>query len=97
MEHRVKLRYVRSGGLAGRTRSCRSEDLPPEERAELERLLAAAALPEGPPPEPGGDREQCWLVFEDEEPPRRVCFEPHGLSGPLRALVRFLDDRARDR
>lgn len=94
----VRIDFARTGGFAGLTlrTSLDTDELPPEEAAEIERLAEAAMTAKGS--ERGGvDRFQYEFEIEGAGEKRRLTIGEGDLTPELRTLVERLVDRARKR
>jgi hypothetical protein len=90
--------FARSGGFAGLTldTSVDADDLPPEEQAELERLVraveGAAAVKTT---RPGVDRFQYDIAISRGKESKRFSVGETDLTPELKALSEWLLERAR--
>ena len=95
----MKVRFQQTGGFAGLSRGCEldSGELSRKDAAELERLVAAAALDTVRPSRSrGADRQQYDLVVQREgAAPLEVRFDDGALSDELARLVAFLRARSK--
>ncbi len=97
----MRLRLLRTGGFGGLAQAAAVDEdaLSPEERQELRRLVADAglwSLPEelsASAPRP--DRFRYRITAEDGDRRREIRAGEEALPEPLRALVRWLEARAR--
>jgi len=94
----LRIDFARSGGFAGLTfeTSVDVEQLPPEERAEAERLVCAVEA--GSPPEstPAGvDRFQYDLTITRGDDSTQFSVGENELTPELKALADWLLERAK--
>ena len=95
----MKITFIQSGGFAGMLKGCviDATDLAPDERQELESLVAASGLSESFDrfSETSRDLRQYELVIEQDETVRRIVCDDHSVPEAIRPLVAFLAARAR--
>jgi hypothetical protein len=90
--------FARSGGFAGLTlqASVDGDDLPPDERAELERLVRAVEACGAPTSTRAGvDRFQYDVTISRGKDEKRYSVGEADLTPELKALSEWLLDRAR--
>ncbi len=96
----MKVSFVRSGGFGGLRLAAEldTENLPPDEAAELRSLVAAldtgasAATPAG-----GADRFRYDLTIEADGRTRRLSLSDGDLTAATRPLVARLEKQAKQR
>ena len=95
----MKITFLQSGGFAGMLKGCTIDatDLAPDERQELETLIAASGLTESFDrfSEAGRDLRQYEIVIEQDATVRRIVCDDHSVPEATRPLVAFLSARAR--
>jgi hypothetical protein len=97
----MRLHLSRTGGFGGlgQAASVDEASLAPEERAQLRRLVAESGLwslpPELPASSPAADRFRYRITAEDGDRRREIRAGEEALPDRLRALVRWLEERAR--
>ncbi len=95
----MRIALTRTGGFGGLRQAASVDEaaLPPGEREELRRLVAAAdpwSLPaELPAPRPAPDRFRYRLSVEDGGRRCEVRAAEEAMPEPLRALVRWVEGR----
>ena len=95
----MKITFIHSGGFAGLLKGCAIDatDLAPEERQELESLVATSGLSESferfSPA--GRDHRQYEIVIEQDGVVQRIVCDDHSVPEATRPLVAFLSARAR--
>jgi len=91
--------FVQSGGFAGTIKGCQIDaaDLAPDERHELESLLAGSGLTESFErfSETGRDLRQYEIVIERDAAVQRICCDDRSVPESARPLMAFLSARAR--
>ena len=95
----MKITFLQSGGFAGMLKGCTIDatDLAPDQRQELESLVAASGLGESFDrfSETGRDLRQYEIVIEQDATVRRIVCDDHSVPEATRPLVAFLSARAR--
>ena len=95
----MKIMFLQSGGFAGMLKGCTIDDadLAPDERRELESLVAASGLSESFEQfsSAGRDLRQYEIVIEQDARVRRIVCDDHSVPEATRPLVAFLAARAR--
>ena len=95
----MKITFLQSGGFAGMLKGCTIDatDLAPDQRQELESLVAASGLGESFDrfSETGRDLRQYEIVIERDATVRRIVCDDHSVPEATRPLVAFLSARAR--
>ena len=95
----MKIMFLQSGGFAGMLKGCTIDatDLAPDERQELESLIAASGLTESFDrfSETGRDLRHYEIVIEQAAAVRRIVCDDHSVPEATRPLVAFLSARAR--
>ena len=95
----MKITFLQSGGFAGMLKGCTIDatDLAPDQRQELESLVAASGLGESFDrfSETGRDLRQYEIVIEQDATVRRIVCDDHSVPEATRPLVAFLAARAR--
>ena len=95
----MKITFLQSGGFAGMLKGCTIDatDLAPDQRQELESLVAASGLGESFDrfSETGRDLRQYEIVIERDATVRRIVCDDHSVPEVTRPLVAFLAARAR--
>ena len=95
----MKITFLQSGGFAGMLKGCTIDatDLAPDERQELESLVAASGLSESLErfSSTGRDLRQYEIVIERGMAVQRIICDDHSVPEAIRPLVAFLSARAR--
>ena len=95
----MKITFIQSGGFAGMLKGCAIDaaDLAPDERQELESLVAASGLSESFErfSSAGRDLRQYEIVIEQNAAVQRIVCDDHSVPEATRPLVAFLSARAR--
>jgi len=95
----MKITFLQSGGFAGMLKGCTIDatDLAPDERQELESLVAASGLSESLErfSSTGRDLRQYEIVIERGTAVQRIICDDHSAPEAIRPLVAFLSARAR--
>jgi hypothetical protein len=95
----MKITFLQSGGFAGMLKGCTIDatDLAPDERQELESLVAASGLSESFEQfsSVGRDLRQYEIVIEQDARVQRIVCDDHSVPEATRPLVAFLAARAR--
>jgi hypothetical protein len=98
----MRLQLTRSGGFGGLRHAASVDDeaLSPADRDELHRLVAEAGLwslpPEPAAPEPPApDRFRYRITAQDGARRHEVRAAEEAMPEPLRALVRWMEERGR--
>ena len=95
----MKITFLQSGGFAGMLKGCTIEaaDLAPEERQELESLVAASGLGESFErfSSAGRDLRQYEIVIEQHANVQRMACDDRSVPEAARPLLAFLVARAR--
>jgi len=95
----MRITFMQSGGFAGVLKGCTIEatDLAPEERQELESLVAASGLTESFErfSSAGRDLRQYEIVIEQHASVQRIVCDDRSVPEVMRPLLAFLVARAR--
>ena len=95
----MKITFVQSGGFAGMLKGCTIDaaDLAPDERQELESLVAASGLTESLErfSSAGRDLRQYEIVIEQHATVQRIVCDDRSVPDAARPLLAFLVARAR--
>jgi len=95
----MKITFLQSGGFAGMLKGCTIDaaDLAPDERQELESLVAASGLSESFEQfsSAGRDLRQYEIVIEEHATVRRIVCDDRSVPESARPLLAFLVARAR--
>jgi hypothetical protein len=95
----MRITFMQSGGFAGMLKGCTIEaaDLAPEERQELESLVAASGLSESFEQfsSAGRDLRQYEIVIEQHATVQRIVCDDRSVPESARPLLAFLVARAR--
>jgi hypothetical protein len=95
----MRITFIQSGGFAGMLKGCTIEaaDLAPEERQELESLVAASGLSESFEQfsSAGRDLRQYEIVIEQHATVHRIVCDDRSVPESARPLLAFLVARAR--
>jgi len=95
----MKITFVQSGGFAGMLKGCvlDTADLGPDERQELESLVATSGLTESLEQfsSAGRDLRQYEIVIEQHARVQRIVCDDHSVPESARPLLAFLLARAR--
>ena len=95
----MRITFMQSGGFAGMLKGCTIEaaDLAPEERQELESLVAASGLSESFEQfsSAGRDLRQYEIVIEQHATVQRMACDDRSVPEAVRPLLAFLVARAR--
>jgi hypothetical protein len=95
----MKITFVQSGGFAGMLKGCTIDgtDLAPDERQELESLVAASGLRESFEQfsSAGRDLRQYEIVIEQHATVQRIVCDDRSVPEAARPLLAFLVARAR--
>lgn len=95
----MRVTFVQSGGFVGAVKGCvlDAEGLAPDERAELESLVAASGLAGSIEAfsSAGRDLREYDVVIEHEAAVRRLSCDERSVPESARPLVSFLATRAR--
>jgi len=95
----MKITFVQSGGFAGMLKGCTIDatDLAPDERQELESLIATSGLTESLErfSPTGRDLRQYEIVIEQDAAVQRIACDDRSVPEAARPLVAFLAARAR--
>jgi hypothetical protein len=95
----MKITFVQSGGFAGVIKGCTIDatDLSPDDRQELDSLVAASGLTESSESfsSAGRDLRQYEIVIERDARVQRIVCDDHSVPEATRPLVAFLSARAR--
>jgi hypothetical protein len=95
----MRITFMQSGGFAGMLKGCTIEaaDLAPEERQELESLVAASGLSESFErfSSTGRDLRQYEIVIEQHATVQRIVCDDRSVPESARPLLAFLVARAR--
>jgi hypothetical protein len=95
----MRITFMQSGGFAGMLKGCTVEaaDLAPDERRELESLVAASGLSESFEQfsSAGRDLRQYEIVIEQHATVQRIVCDDRSVPEAARPLLAFLVARAR--
>lgn len=95
----MRITFMQSGGFVGAVKGCVIDDagLAPDERQELESLVAASGLTESGEhvSAAGRDLRQYDIVIERDGAVRRIVCDERSVPEAARPLVGFLAGRAR--
>lgn len=95
----MKIKFVQSGGFVGMLKGCTIDatDLAPDERQQLESLVAASGLTESLErfSSAGRDLRQYEIVIERDAMVQRIVCDDHSVPEAARPLLAFLAARAR--
>lgn len=95
----MRITFMQSGGLAGIIKGCSLDaaDLAPDERRELESLVAVSGLTESLESfsETGRDLRRYDISIERDTVVQRICCDERSLPEAVRPLVGYLLVRAR--